>query len=52
MKKEKTIPFSSRINPTIKKEVVDYCDREGIIIQKFLEAALMAELEVRKMVVK
>jgi hypothetical protein len=48
MSKEKTIPFSTRIKPTLKKVVIDYCDKEGIIVQRFLEDALIRELEARR----
>lgn len=50
--KEKTIPFSSRIDPKIGKDVKDFCIQAGIKIQRFLEDALVKELQERKRVKK
>ena len=46
--KEKRVPLTSRISAPLKKALIDYCDREGLIIERFVEEAIIRELEVRR----
>jgi len=46
--KEKSIPFSTRMEPRLKEVLVDYCMKEGLNIQKFIHDAVIRELAHRR----
>ena len=45
---EKRVAITARIPPALKKAVAYFCEREGLIIERFIEDALIRELEARR----
>ena len=46
--KEETTPFSTRMKKSVKKALEEYTNRTGISILKFIEDAVINELNARR----
>ena len=45
---QKRVAVTVRVPPELKKAVVDFCEKEGLIIERFVEDALITELSKRR----